>query len=551
MKKLLLPLLILLAYTSEAQFQFTPFYLDADTNSGYLPDYGHTKPYNFAVADDKLFFTASTEAMGSELWVTDGTQSGTHITKDVWPGKVSARLSWEGAILNNRYYFTAHDSAYSDEIWVSDGTQAGTYLVKDIILNNPSSPSSYVPLNNKILFCANTYKAPLTCCRELYSTDGTSSGTSVVKQIYGGYGYYGSLPSKLTLLNNIGYFYANDSFHGRELWRTDGTAAGTQLVKDITPGIMSTSFSGFKSALGKVYFGIHDTSKTELWVTDGTAAGTQSIKILEQKPYPDLPVFIAENKGYIYFTLRQYLWITDGTSQGTKIVTDKNGQQVALTSPAAQTKVIYNNKLYFANSSRIYVTDGTAVGTYVAVDLNLKQIFNSINYMTVYSDYFFFKAEDTNGHAYLWCTDGTAANTRIVQPPGSNRNDPLHYNLGMAVFDSVLYFAAAFDNNATELWSLRDTVKYPIHGVGVTEPMQVVNDLEVYPNPSDGHFTVKVDKGLKGDCQLTVYDITGKVIDSYPVRETIELNLSGCAPGGYILHLTSGKNTATRKILVE
>ncbi len=31
-------------------------------------------------------------------------------------------------------------------------------------------------------------------------------------------------------------FFATDSTHGRELWVTDGTAAGTTLVKDIQSG---------------------------------------------------------------------------------------------------------------------------------------------------------------------------------------------------------------------------------------------------------------------------------------------------------------------------
>jgi ELWxxDGT repeat protein len=35
---------------------------------------------------------------------------------------------------------------------------------------------------------------------------------------------------------NAIYFRANDRTHGVELWRTDGTAEGTTLVADLFPG---------------------------------------------------------------------------------------------------------------------------------------------------------------------------------------------------------------------------------------------------------------------------------------------------------------------------
>ena len=53
----------------------------------------------------------------------------------------------------------------------------------------------------------------------------------MVKDIYPG-AADGS-PQSLTDLNGILYFNANDNVHGRELWRSDGTESGTYMIKDI------------------------------------------------------------------------------------------------------------------------------------------------------------------------------------------------------------------------------------------------------------------------------------------------------------------------------
>src|SRR5688572_14034437 len=49
---------------------------------------------------------------------------------------------------------------------------------------------------------------------------------------------YGSLTNlgQATDVNGTLFFVANDDINGEELWKSDGTAAGTSLVKDITPG---------------------------------------------------------------------------------------------------------------------------------------------------------------------------------------------------------------------------------------------------------------------------------------------------------------------------
>src|SRR3954451_1087386 len=45
-------------------------------------------------------------------------------------------------VVGNRVFFTADDGVHDRELWVSDGTTTGTHMVKDIL---PTSPTRYAP----------------------------------------------------------------------------------------------------------------------------------------------------------------------------------------------------------------------------------------------------------------------------------------------------------------------------------------------------------------------------------------------------------------------
>src|SRR5262245_30853891 len=49
-------------------------------------------------------------------------------------------------------------------------------------------------------------------------------------------GIASSYPSEVVAIGSTMYFSAYDDTHGRELWKSDGTVAGSTLVKDIFSG---------------------------------------------------------------------------------------------------------------------------------------------------------------------------------------------------------------------------------------------------------------------------------------------------------------------------
>src|SRR5262245_47463920 len=91
--------------------------------------------------------------------------------------------------------------------------------------------------------------------------------------------FFDSNPQAGITWNDRWYFTATDPDHGRELWRTDGTPAGTTLVADINPGAGSSDPGQFATMNGYLYFAATNPYEggRELWRTDGSAAGTKLV----------------------------------------------------------------------------------------------------------------------------------------------------------------------------------------------------------------------------------------------------------------------------------
>jgi len=117
---------------------------------------------------------------------------------------------------------------------------------------------------------------------ELFITNGTAVGTSLVDDVYAGLD--GSYPDALTpLFNGTAVFAATDNPDGPRLWVTDGTAAGTALVIDVNVQLVGTSPIVPIGNGEAVFSGNNGTGGFQPWVTDGTAGGTS---ILSTAPGP-------------------------------------------------------------------------------------------------------------------------------------------------------------------------------------------------------------------------------------------------------------------------
>lgn len=76
--------------------------------------------------------------------------------------------------------------------------------------------------------------------------------------------------------------------------------------------------------------------------------------------------------------------------------------------------------------------------------------------------------------------------------------------------------------------------------------------LNIYPNPTDGVFTVKFDQMPEDGSRIDILDLSGKKITSRVVSWYSEdFNLAGQAPGVYLVRSTHGLNEVIRKLIIN
>ena len=162
--------------------------------------------------DGMLYFRASDGAHGDELWKSDGTEAGTVMVKDIYPGTTSGSPE-ELTVANDILFFQARDNNnLYYELWKTDGTEVGTVMVKDINVGWSSYPSDLINVGGTLYFAADDGLNG----EELWTSDGTTEGTVLVNDIHLLDG--GSVPGWLTRVNDLLYFSADDGIYGSELW---------------------------------------------------------------------------------------------------------------------------------------------------------------------------------------------------------------------------------------------------------------------------------------------------------------------------------------------
>lgn len=216
------------------------------------------------VFDSTVFFSADGVGAVKTLWKIDST---THTLVQIPDAPVL--ISGFQQVGSTLYFAARASGSGNTQLWKMTSAAAAPSVVQtsgSIGLN----PEWLTNVNGTLFFSGFT----TTEGRELWKSDGTNGGTTLVKDIQSGAGF--GLPENLTVVGSTLYFSADDGTNGQELWKSDGTANGTVLVKNLVPGSGHGSPRGLANANGVLFFtGVNPaTSAFNPWLSDGTANGT-------------------------------------------------------------------------------------------------------------------------------------------------------------------------------------------------------------------------------------------------------------------------------------
>lgn len=340
---------------------------------------GDADPRRLTVLNNELFFTAKNGTNGRELWKTDGTEEGTVMVKDVLTGVGDGLVSTYKPfhIHNNKLVFVGFlmNPNGGSFLFESDGTENGTKRISSNVKVDfdTNTEKGLVTLGNTLFFNGNS-NGGANVGEELWKYDGTN--TTIVKDINPGSN--SSFPSEMTVYNNLVYFVAEKSGEGDELWKTDGTESGTTLVKDIRPGGIGSfsNYARFKVFKNKLYFAANDgVHGREIWVSDGTESGTTLFLDINTNGNQNALVesdgvqqlfYIFNDKMYFKATdtynasnIENNIepWETDGTIAGTKQLANLNPNGNSMS--AYNYFFSYNNRLLFTGIDFSDPTKGT------------------------------------------------------------------------------------------------------------------------------------------------------------------------------------------------
>lgn len=341
--------------------------------------------------------------------------------------------------------FTATDHDHGEELWRTDGTSAGTTLVADIRPGLQSSnPGAFVLFDGLAYFAA----ADGSVGRELWRTDGTPGGTERVADLAPGPD--SSSPRSFAVVGSRLYFVATTPTAGVELWKFDAGGAATMVV-DLVPGVGSSSPSGLIAAGNRVAFSATTSAAgRELWLSAGTA-GSTTLYDVEPGPSGSNPTALATADGQRLFfaattaTHGRELWVFYYVTTNTfgRLTDIMPG---AGSSNPTSTAMLGNTLIFRVNTPggvALWRSNATAPGTFELAAIS------ALEPTPLGAEVLFVSGGD------LWKTDGTIAGTGLVLDPGSS----IYSFLSFTPYDGALFFVSPeglwrTDGTAggTELW---------------------------------------------------------------------------------------------------
>lgn len=412
---------------------------------------------------------------GSELFRIDS--GGLTLVSDLTPGPTSTSFSANLVSVGGTAFVALNTTTYGTELWKTDGTAAGTSIVKDLVAGEVSSnPRGLVAAGSNVFFVAQ-----VSGDYQLFKTDGSAAGTV---KVYSpdpatAVDFDSNFLQGAALGGNVLFIQNNGD--GVELWKSDGSTAGTARVKSL-----STDGYADKDPIvvgDRVYVSIFDysDSKFHIWASDGTEAGTIDLGALTGRP--------AQLTAFGQILLFR---LSSGANQGRVVAVSHSGnvytsQTVRDFNPAFAIEMVASSSRAFiaaadtgSSTQQLWASDGTAGGTSAVLPATLSYPSDLaiLGSRVVFSCY-------TSANGYEPCvSDGTMGGTSVLKDinttsTGSISSDPTSFfPLGSSVI-----FSASADGSTFAEWTTDGTTAGTAQLAGA-----VLSGVTASSNPNTGSF---------------------------------------------------------------
>lgn len=476
-------------------------------------------PQNLKEINGQLFFTALDNLNDRELWTSDGTTPNSNQLKNINPGSEGANIQ-QVVQVGSKLFFVADDGINGEAVWVADPALGTAVIAADVTASPSDRINGLAAYGNGVIFHNDSLG--------VYTTDGTTTTAITGKTPV-------ALDDEGTLFveaNGLAFFVLPDLTFGEELWMTDGTASGTSMVIDLDPGVASSAPRELIEFNNLLYFvaienSDFDTAGREVFQTDGTEENTFLAADINLDPDPDRPddpvnlssdpedfvvsggrLFFTANSGVLNGDTGRELWSIDGPGGFATLVKDIRSGAGVGSDPVNLTDV--GGVLYFSANDgsgyEPYVSDNTTGGTVRLADINSGSGGSSPSGFQQAGSTVYFSAFQPGIGYELWGTDGTPTGTTLVMDirAGVDSSNPMP--LGEVGQDRLL-FAATASGVDRELWMV---------GGDVNPPVQVVD-----MNPGELFGSNASDLREVGTDRLFVADDGLRGNEIYQLREVV------------------------------
>ena len=324
------------------------------------------------------YFAGYTSEDGWNIWTYDGTDFAALSTDNFDYIRELYFLDGDVYLWGQNFDYTYDDDTLYK---VDTDTGATTEILGGNYCDGAQQESRQVSVVNGLIVFAND--TTNDCNWSLYSWDPANPGTPAVDLgaavgASGAETEFASWDDRYAWNGEL-YFGGRTADGDFELWATDGTVGGTSLIKDIAPGSSNGSYPGsdsyfwFTEYNDELYFYAYDGTDDLLYKTDGTESGTVPAvtSVFRPNDYSEGPGVLFEDKMIVSFgddTFGEEFYITDGTDAGTTLLKDiYEGSDGSLCWSNCVVPVVYDGHVFFVahddTQNAVWVSDGTTEGT--------------------------------------------------------------------------------------------------------------------------------------------------------------------------------------------